>query len=154
MSIKATSLPSAGKTYVIASVYSISNSTVRNASRHASLQAHLERENIPFRPVSGRYRYKGNEFSEGRYVTEHSFLFPADYWPVLASWFRVYKQETVLVLGELTAHGRRATLHYLTFDALPVDLGWFHEVSRDVALANDAEHTFDPEQGTYFIASK
>ena len=154
MNIEHASFPSAGKTYVIASVYSASNSTVRNASRHASLQAHLERENIPFKPVSGGYRYKGGEWANGHYFTEHSLLFPTEYWTVLASWFRAYKQEAVLVLGELTTHGRRATLKYLTFDALPVDLGWFHEVSKSVALANDAGHTFDPSEGTYFIASK
>ena len=144
----AANLPSADKIYLIAGVYNIGNSTTQNASRHALLQAHLERENIPFKIVEGGYRNR-----EGIYKTEMSFLFPAGYWLNLISWFLVYKQESVLILDKLTPQGRRATLHYLD-TSLPIDIGWFTEVSRDTALTNDAGYTFDPEQGTYFIASK
>ena len=137
--------PSAGLSYVIASVYRENRSIIENAAATALLQARFKRREIPFKSVIGGYRN-----DNGNYKRERSFLFPID-WPVIQREFA--KQESVLILRPLDRKGqRRAILHYINQNKLPVDLGWFTQVSSKAALDNYAGFTYDPEQAAYFIA--
>ena len=152
MSIHATSLPSAGLSYVIASVYggelSLGERQVRtnNKGRHAIALHTLKGSNIPHKLLKGGYRH-----DNGEYVEELSILFPAEHWARFAFLFE--NQKSVLILGTLKGTGtnRRATLHYLSGKKVPRDLGWFTAVSRDIALANPEGYTFDPSDKTYWI---